>query len=500
MSFLPSKLSFTTSNRVASTVLAVSLAAVGTAIYLTPGGSSSTNSTAAEAAQQHQLATPSAATAPTSPAPTTPASTHAPTPTPTHAATPKPAKTIIDVVRPPARVDVVVIKTPGPVSVKTTMKTVTVTAPPKPSVTVTVPTKAQLMAPSTKYYGLAEDGLPGSTPLLNSLDAETGKAPSLIEWFDYWDDSYSPQQVTQAWQAGALPVITWQSVPHDYTNTAQNISSYSMSNIAGGAFDKYLTTFATSIVNTGLPVGLRLDQEMNGNWYPWGAGYSGRGITNTPAQFVAAWQHIWNIFQSVGANQYVIWAWTPSRTDTLVVDATSGYAKGDTGLAEDYPGDQYVDWMGLSAYQFRPTEPATYQWIFGGTLTGNLNTSAHTGDVGLETISDKPIYIAEMGSAQTVGANTDNTANKVSWTTASLAAFLADPRIVGFVLFNNNVLGVHNVKLTDGTHITVNTDWQLDSSPDALIAFKNGISSTGYSSGLMPQPPGTVVKLIRSPN
>jgi hypothetical protein len=386
----------------------------------------------------------------------------------------------------------VVVKTAGPVITRTTTKTVTVAAPPKPTATVTVPTKAELIDPSTKYYGLAEDGLPGSTPLLNSLDAETGKAPSLLEWFDYWDDSYSPQQVTQAWQAGALPVITWQSVPHDYGNGAQNISSYSMANIANGVFDKYITTFATAIAATRLPVGIRLDQEMNGNWYPWSAGYSGRGITNAPAKFVAAWQHVWNIFQSVGANQYVIWAWTPSRTDALGVDATSGYSKGDTGLAEDYPGDQYVDWMGLSAYQFRPTEPATYQWTFGGTLTGNAE------DVGLESISDKPIYIAEMGSAQTVGENTDNTANKAAWTTASLAAFLADPRIIGFVLFNNNVSGVHNVKLADGTHVTVNTDWQFDSSPDALAAFKTGISSPGYSSGLMPQPTGTVVKLVKS--
>src|SRR6185437_11221540 len=165
-----------------------------------------------------------------------------------------------------------------------------------------------------KYYGLAEDGLPGSAPLFNSLDTKAGKAPNLVEWFEYWDDSYSPQKVTQAWQHDALPVITWQSLPHDWSNTKRSISAYSLANIASGLFDKYLNAFATSVVQTGLPVAIRLDQEMNGNWYPWSAGYASRNIHNTPAQFRAAWQHIWNVFQAAGANQYVIWAWTPSRT------------------------------------------------------------------------------------------------------------------------------------------------------------------------------------------
>jgi beta-mannanase len=226
---------------------------------------------------------------------------------------------------------------------------------------------------------------------------------------------------------------------------------------------------------------IRLDQEMNGNWYPWSAGYAARGIVNMPADFRAAWQHIWQVFQDVGANRYTIWAWTPSRTDTLAVDSTSGYTKGDTGLAEDYPGDPYVDWIGMSAYQFRPSQPATYDFIFGGTLEGNAV------DIGLKDVSaSKPILIAEMGSAQVVGGDTDNTAVKSAWTRETLAAIAADPRIVGFVLFNNNVQGLHSIKLTDGTHLSVDTNWQFDSSPEALAAFRQGIVNRRYGSGLMP--------------
>jgi Glycosyl hydrolase family 26 len=475
-----SKLPFTESGRMTGAVLGVSLVAVAIAIYLSPDSHHAKNADAT---------TPATATATR----TAPGSTTTATATATSTVTgaqPKP-KTSIDVVKPPAATDVVVVKVPHRVTVTSTRpgSTTTVVTTPK-QITITVPTKAELVAPAHKYYGLAEDGLPGSAPLYNSLDTEAGKAPSLVEWFEYWDDSFSPQKVTQAWQHDALPVMTWQSIPHDWSNTKTSISAYSLANIIAGNFDKYLKSFATSVVNTGLPLAIRLDQEMNGNWYPWSGGYAHRGIHNTPAQFRAAWQHIWNVFQAAGANQYVIWAWTPSRTNTLLVDSTTAYTAGDTGLAEDYPGDPYVDWMGMSAYQFRPAEPSTYQWIFGGTLTGNSQ------DIGLKQVSGKPILIAEMGSAQVVGGTTDNTAIKAAWTKETLATFAADPQIVGFTLFNNNVLAAHSIKLTDGTNLKVDTNWRFDSSAPVLAAFRAGIDNPVYGAGLMPPTGSVTIKVV----
>ena len=82
---------------------------------------------------------------------------------------------------------------------------------------------------------------------------QAGKAPNLVEWFEYWDDSFQSQKVTQAWQRGALPVITWQSAPHDYANAQRSISSYSMKQIANGTFDHYLASFATGSSTPGFP-------------------------------------------------------------------------------------------------------------------------------------------------------------------------------------------------------------------------------------------------------
>jgi hypothetical protein len=68
---------------------------------------------------------------------------------------------------------------------------------------------------------------------------------------------------------------------------------------------------------------------------------------------------------------------------------------------------------------------------------------------------------------------------KASWTTNALAAFGADPRIVGFIWFNNQ-----GKQVVAGQQVT--NDWRFDSSPPALVAFKDGIASNRFASGTLP--------------
>ena len=44
------------------------------------------------------------------------------------------------------------------------------------------------------------------------------------------------------------------------------------------------------------PLYLRFAHEMNGGWFPWGVGTNGNG----PADYVAAWRHIHDIFEQKG--------------------------------------------------------------------------------------------------------------------------------------------------------------------------------------------------------
>ena len=143
-------------------------------------------------------------------------------------------------------------------------------------------------------------------------------------------------------------MITWQSKPTFDTNPSQSDSAYSLSNIINGNYDTYLQSFAQSVVSVGLPVVIRLDQEMNGTWFPWSEGVNG----NRTGQFVQIWAApVWSIFQTAGANADVIWLWAPNRLDNL------SHAP---ALSELYPGDSYVNWVGIDAYWRYTTEAPTF--------------------------------------------------------------------------------------------------------------------------------------------
>ena len=333
-------------------------------------------------------------------------------------------------------------------------------------------TKADLVDPALDYYGVAEDGLPGSSAIFNSLSTTVGKAPSSLEWYSYWDTPYDSTKVKQSWSHGALPMITWMS--EATYSTSPTAASYTLANIVAGHFDSYLLQYAGSVVGTGLPVVIRLDQEMNGNWFPWSAGFSANkaAVSGQANLYVQAWQHVWDIFNSVGANNDVIWLWTPNRVDNITPHLTAGGSAFETNPAEDYPGDQFVDWIGTDAYDYKPTDGWTYQTTFAKTLAA------------LHAISNKPIYIAETGATEAVGM-TDYAAQKAQWIQQTLAGFLADSSIIGFTWFNNNVSGVH---VFDG--MKINTDWQYTSSPQAQTAFIAGVTDIRYSSGVMPDTAG----------
>ena len=318
----------------------------------------------------------------------------------------------------------------------------------------TAASRAALVQPSDDYYGVSENSIPFATSPLDAIDTEVGKAPSVVEWFSGWDQPFDPQAVINSWDAGALPVITWETKPLTASGGPQ--SEYSLSNIINGNLDSYIFQYAIAIAKTNLPVVIRLDQEMNGNWYPWSEDADG----NTPGQYVEMWRHVWNIFNEVGANADVIWLWAPNRTEYM---GGSG-----TPMAESYPGDQYVDWMGLDGYYRTAGNPTTFDASFGQSLAT------------LDAINaTKPIFLAEVGAAETDSSGDSIASTKAAWIQNLFAGVEADHQIIGFSWFDNSAEHV-----VDGQ--TVTDDWQFDSDPLALQAFKSGVQSSQFSGGLVP--------------
>lgn len=339
----------------------------------------------------------------------------------------------------------------GKMKALTTKKTSTVSS----AAAITAPTKAQLLAPASPYFGLYTEQSPFNWSGYDSIAAKIGAEPSVAGYFQGWDQDFRADAVTRSWQKGALPIMTWESRPIASTNNVTSAPAYSLPNIVRGDFDSYLHQYAKAIVATGLPLGIRLDHEMNATWYPW-AEDDGHGAAingNTAGSYIAMWRHVHDIFQAEGANSLVIWIWAPNRVDNLTTAHQSlAYTR------SLYPGDDVVDWVGMSGYLRPPyltNQTYSFAETFGKTLTQ------------LRAISSKPIFLAEVGASETGG-------HKPTWVNNFFAG-LEDPS-------NSDIVGFAWFDLAISTYVQgqlATNDWRIDSRPESLAAFKAGLLGPG---------------------
>ena len=78
--------------------------------------------------------------------------------------------------------------------------------------------------------------------------------------------------------------------------------------------------------------------------------------------FVAAWRHIVTLFRGQGADN-VTWLWT----------INAGRARHRARSPDWWPGAQYVTWVGIDGYYYRPSD--TFATVFGRTITPGADRS-----------------------------------------------------------------------------------------------------------------------------
>ena len=86
-----------------------------------------------------------------------------------------------------------------------------------------------------------------------------------------------------------------------------------------------------------IPVVFRPWHEHTGHWFWWGAPYS------TPEKYKELWKMTRRIFDEKGVNN-VVWAYSPDKIPS------------EEAYLERYPGDEFVDIMGIDIYQFGAEE------------------------------------------------------------------------------------------------------------------------------------------------
>ncbi|MHB1924111.1 MAG: glycoside hydrolase family 26 protein [Acidimicrobiales bacterium] len=291
--------------------------------------------------------------------------------------------------------------------------------------TVAVPRPATTQSGYGGKWGLYAPDFPGTMATVRSLQAEVGRRADYVMWYEHWAGPYSAfnaADVEAAAANGSTPVITWLS------DDPSRLTTITDRAIAAGRYDGYIRSWALGLRSLGIPVLLRLDPEMNGNWYGWSPGVNGQ----TAAEYVAAFRHVHDVFAGVGARN-VAFVWSPNVA-----------YPGATPMESLYPGDAYVSWVGLDGYNWGTTNG--HQWQTPAEVFGSSVSQ-------LRAITRRPMLITEVASTSVGG-------DKSAWIDSFFSYLRSDPSISGFIWFD----------------ASKETDWQIDSSPLTLAAFRAGLT------------------------
>lgn len=273
------------------------------------------------------------------------------------------------------------------------------------------------------------------------IEKQVGKGiPFVLSFTDRWSWQYGfPTGYADIlWDTGHLLVITWQPQTE-------------LASIIAGKWDGYILAWAKAAKKYAHPVMIRFGHEMNGTWYPWcgvnngggkSTGYGDPTKPDGPERYVDAYRHVHDLFTKVGATN-VLWVWAPNVGNPVGApwNAVENY----------YPGDAYVNWLGMDGYNWGTSRPWSHWQDFNEIFKDLYHRL-------IALAPGKPIMIAEFASSEQGG-------DKAAWITDAFQQIkTAYSRIKAFIWFD----------------VVKETDWAIDSSPESLTAFRKAIHSPYY--------------------
>lgn len=266
--------------------------------------------------------------------------------------------------------------------------------------------KAGFMALAVAGAMLAVPALaapPGTVPF-GAYDPEGSFAndpvPIIEHVFLPWEDVFLPSLTdADAYALARNRALLITLEPWTWSRDERNTPEYLREGIANGIYDVNMRTICGVLDTLQSPVTLRWGHEMdddNGQfiWAGW-----------EPADYIAAYRRMIDICRAEAPNITVMWS-----------------PLGDEGMELYYPGDDYVDLVGLSVFGLQAWDQAKYggDRSFNDILTPRYNRAAAYG---------KPIVVAELGY---VG----KAAYVDAWESAVRVAYPEYPDLVGVVYFN----------------------------------------------------------------
>ena len=222
--------------------------------------------------------------------------------------------------------------------------------------------------------------------------------------------------------------------------------------------DAYLRRLAASLANTKTPILLRFASEMNGDWLAW---------NGNPELYKEKWRLVTRVMREMAPNVAMVWC--PYATPVRNID-------------DYYPGDEWVDWVGVNIYN------VTYF---------NQNRKTPARQVGPTELLDpvyeryaarKPIMIGEYGATHYSRVEDRSVPEFAIGCIRSLYSALPRryPRVKAVVYFNTNNMDLAHAR---------NNNYAVTQHPRVLQVYREKIASPWFLSRMpapgaapMPQP------------
>ncbi len=213
--------------------------------------------------------------------------------------------------------------------------------------------------------------------------------------------------------------------------------------ILEGKYDDYLDKLAESFNEYDYPVLFRLNNEMNGEWV-W---YSAHKVGKDTDLFIECWRYIYDKFKEHGVDN-LIFVWNPNEKSfpNFAYNHYLNY----------YPGNEYVDVVGLTSYN-------TGNYYQGETWRSFSEAYDHFYYDYVKHFKH-PMMITEFSGASQGG-------NKSQWFDDMFNRISSYDRIKLAVLWNGQDYDMSKPEKT------VSRNYRLDLEPDVIESVKRGLQN-----------------------
>jgi hypothetical protein len=301
--------------------------------------------------------------------------------------------------------------------------------------------KKLITNPDTILLGIYDNHYKKSFDHMLALEDSLQLSLPIIQLYTAWGDRPEERFPIKYAKAidnlGSVPFITWEPWLNDFDRKELGLpykedpNKNGFTDIRNGDYNLYIDKWASDVKAFGKTVFIRFGHEMNDPYrYPWGP------QNNKPGDFIAAWKYIVERFKAQDVHN-VVWVWSPHPAYKM--------------YNEYYPGDDYVDWVGVGALNYGTVALWSKWWSFDEIFGDYYNQ--------LSTFN-KPIVITEFGSLAVGG-------ERYMWYEKALSDLPGKYPMLKSILFYNND--------NDNTTLNKSLVWSLNSDTLTINAVKRTI-------------------------